>query len=67
MWKGGYTMLSSPKDQGRPDQGYVSGVAPMEAEEHVDFGHVWHNTLTALDEDGLPPTQRAFLLEWSPR
>ncbi|HXR68942.1 MAG TPA: chromosomal replication initiator protein DnaA, partial [Dermatophilaceae bacterium] len=33
----------------------------MEPEEHVDFGHVWHNTLTALDEDGLPPTQRAFL------
>jgi len=61
MWKGGDTMLSSPKDQGRPDQGYVSGVAPMEPEEHVDFGHVWHNTLTALDEDGLPPTQRAFL------
>jgi len=28
---------------------------------HVDFGHVWHNTLTALDADGLPPTQRAFL------
>ena len=28
---------------------------------HVDFGHIWHNTLTALDADGLPPTQRAFL------
>jgi len=27
----------------------------------VDFGHVWHNTLTALDANGLPPTQRAFL------
>jgi chromosomal replication initiator protein len=27
----------------------------------VDFGHVWHNTLTALDADGLPHTQRAFL------
>jgi chromosomal replication initiator protein len=27
----------------------------------VDFGHVWHNTLTALDSNGLPPTQRAFL------
>ena len=26
-----------------------------------DFGHIWHNTLTALDADGLPPTQRAFL------
>ena len=30
-------------------------------EPPVDFGHVWHNTLTALDADGLPPTQRAFL------
>jgi len=30
-------------------------------ETHVDFGHVWHNTLTALDANGLPPTQRAFL------
>ena len=30
-------------------------------EAHVDFGHIWHNTLTALDADGLPPTQRAFL------
>ena len=28
---------------------------------NVDFGHVWHNTLTALDTNGLPPTQRAFL------
>ena len=27
----------------------------------VDFGHVWHNTLTALDANGLPPTHRAFL------
>jgi chromosomal replication initiator protein len=27
----------------------------------IDFGHVWHNTLTALDANGLPPTQRAFL------
>ncbi|MDQ1539080.1 MAG: chromosomal replication initiator protein, partial [Actinomycetota bacterium] len=27
----------------------------------VDFGHVWHNALTALDANGLPPTQRAFL------
>jgi chromosomal replication initiator protein len=30
-------------------------------EVHVDFGHIWHNTLIALDADGLPPTQRAFL------
>jgi len=30
-------------------------------EAHVDFGHIWHNTLSALDADGLPPTQRAFL------
>jgi chromosomal replication initiator protein len=28
---------------------------------NVDFGHIWHNTLTALDADGLPPTQRVFL------
>ena len=27
----------------------------------IDFGHVWHSTLTVLDADGLPPTQRAFL------
>ena len=27
----------------------------------VDFGHVWHNTLSALDANGLAPTQRAFL------
>ena len=27
----------------------------------VDFGHVWHSTLTSLDANGLPPTQRAFL------
>ncbi|MEP7191548.1 MAG: chromosomal replication initiator protein DnaA [Actinomycetota bacterium] len=30
-------------------------------EVQVDFGHVWHNALTALDANGLPPTQRAFL------
>jgi len=30
-------------------------------EVQVDFGHVWHNTLTDLDANGLPPTQRAFL------
>jgi len=30
-------------------------------EMSVDFGHVWHNTLTALDTNGLPPTQRALL------
>jgi len=30
-------------------------------ETSVDFGHVWHNTLTVLDANGLPPTQRAFL------
>jgi hypothetical protein len=33
----------------------------MEAEEPLDFGHVWHNTLTALDAGGLAPSQRAFL------
>ena len=30
-------------------------------EQPIDFGHVWHSTLTILDADGLPPTQRAFL------
>jgi len=30
-------------------------------EQPIDFGHVWHSTLTVLDADGLPPTQRAFL------
>jgi len=39
----------------------MSGDVPMVTEHPVDFGHVWHNTLTTLDADGLPPTQRAFL------
>ncbi|MEO8555514.1 MAG: chromosomal replication initiation protein DnaA, partial [Actinomycetota bacterium] len=30
-------------------------------EGQIDFGHIWHNTLIALDSDGLPPSQRAFL------
>jgi len=30
-------------------------------EAHVDFGHVWHNTLILMDGDGLAPTQRVFL------
>lgn len=30
-------------------------------EPSIDFGHIWHSTLTALDAAGLPPTQRAFL------
>jgi len=30
-------------------------------EGQIDFGHIWHNTLIALDADGLPPSQRAFL------
>jgi len=34
---------------------------PIVTEGQVDFGHIWHNTLTALDADGLPPSQRAFL------
>ena len=34
---------------------------PIVTEPPIDFGHVWHSTLTALDADGLPPTQRAFL------
>jgi chromosomal replication initiator protein len=33
----------------------------MDNEESLDFGHVWHNTLNALDADGLAPAQRAFL------
>ncbi len=39
----------------------MSGDAPIVTGQPVDFGHVWHNTLTTLDADGLPPTQRAFL------
>jgi chromosomal replication initiator protein len=27
----------------------------------VDFGHIWQNTLTALDAAGIPAQQRAFL------
>ena len=38
-----------------------SGDVPTVTAPHVDFGHIWHNTLSALDADGLPPTQRAFL------
>src|SRR5665811_2104443 len=38
-----------------------SGGVPIVTQVQVDFGHVWHNTLTALDANGLPPTQRAFL------
>jgi chromosomal replication initiator protein len=38
-----------------------SGDVPIVTQVQVDFGHVWHNTLTALDANGLPPTQRAFL------
>jgi len=30
-------------------------------EGQIDFGHIWHNTLIALDSDGLPASQRAFL------
>lgn len=30
-------------------------------EQPIDFGHIWHSTLTVLDADGLPPTHRAFL------
>ena len=54
-------MLGSRTDQQRRDQGNGSGDVPIVTDAHVDFGHVWHNTLTALDADGLPPTQRAFL------
>ena len=39
----------------------MSGDVPIVTDQPVDFGHVWHNTLTTLDADGLPPTQRAFL------
>jgi chromosomal replication initiator protein len=39
----------------------MSGDVPIVTKQPVDFGHVWHNTLTTLDADGLPPTQRAFL------
>src|SRR5450759_925517 len=38
-----------------------SGDVLIVTQVQVDFGHVWHNTLTALDANGLPPTQRAFL------
>jgi chromosomal replication initiator protein len=45
----------------RRDQGNGSWDVPIVTEAHVDFGHIWHNTLKALDVDGLAPTQRAFL------
>ena len=39
----------------------MSGDVLIVTEPPVDFGHVWHNVVTILDADGLPPTQRAFL------
>ncbi|WP_270887085.1 chromosomal replication initiator protein DnaA [Pedococcus sp. 5OH_020] len=27
----------------------------------LDFSQIWHNTITTLDADGLPPRERAFL------
>ena len=48
--------LANVRDQSNEKSG-----VPIVTEAHVDFGHVWHNALTALDADGLPPTQRAFL------
>jgi len=39
----------------------MSGDVPIVTDQPVDFGHVWHNTLSTLDADGLPPTQRVFL------
>jgi chromosomal replication initiator protein len=54
-------MRASRTDSG--DRTRAEGVenVPIENEEPLDFGHVWHNTLNALDADGLPPAQRAFL------
>src|SRR5665647_1454284 len=45
----------------RWDQGKRSGAVPIVTDQPIDFGHVWHSTLTVLDAGGLPPTQRAFL------
>src|SRR5476649_5653 len=45
----------------RRDQGNGSWDVPIVTEAHVDFGHICHNTLKALDVDGLAPTQRGFL------
>ncbi len=54
-------MFGMPNRPRRLDQDNMSRGATLVTETHVDFGHIWHNTLSALDADGLPPTQRAFL------
>src|SRR5450759_5700309 len=50
-----------PYGTGATGSGQRSWGVPIVTEEHVDFGHIWHNTLSALDADGMPPSQRAFL------
>jgi chromosomal replication initiator protein len=54
-------MLWRHEDERGLDRDNGSGDVPIVTQVQVDFGHVWHNTLTALDANGLPPTQRAFL------
>ena len=57
-------MLGASNGPQRREQDTKSGDVPdvsIMTEAIVDFGHIWHNTLTSLDADGLPPTQRAFL------
>ena len=60
VWREGIRCSQSHRPE-RWDQGKRSGAVPVVTEQPIDFGHVWHSTLTVLDADGLPPTQRAFL------
>jgi chromosomal replication initiator protein len=61
MWNEGIRCPQVAPEPEQWDQGNGSWDVPIVTEAHVDFGHIWHNTLKALDADGLPPTQRAFL------
>src|SRR5664280_2654352 len=61
MWKKSIRCSGAPRNTAARDHDNGSGDVPIVTQVQVDFGHVWHNTLTAMDANGLPPTQRAFL------
>jgi chromosomal replication initiator protein len=61
LWKKGIRCSGADRADVAEHRDNGSGDVPIVTQAPVDFGHVWHNTLTALDANGLPPTQRAFL------
>jgi hypothetical protein len=61
VWKKGIRCSGVERTFAAWDLDNGSGDVPIVTQVQVDFGHVWHNTLTALDANGLAPTQRAFL------